>query len=199
MTALTIEEYMAYLAKDSQFFNLKWQSWGNSFSPYYDNPEAKCVEMPFPKEASGFANLAVYLPILTKMDAVEWGGGTLIFTDWGIWDQQASLAGYQMVERIRSTFGEHRPFNVATVNRFRQDEHLILTNFILAALIYGWDAYYIPNYRGCFVHISHDEWCCVVTERNEDFKEITEPQLNDPESGYRILTDSRFCSPATLT
>ncbi len=132
-----------------------------------------------------------------RMDAVQWGGGTLIFTDWGIWDQQASLAGYQMVERIRSSFGEHRPFNVATVNRFRHDEHLILANFILAALIYGWDAYYVPNHRGCFVHISHDEWCCVVTERSQDFKEIAEPRLCDPESGYRVLMVSRFCMPAT--
>ena len=198
MTALTIEEYKTYLAKESRAFNIKWQSWGNSFSPYYDNPEAKCVEMPFPKKASEFANLAVHLPILTNMDAVQWDGGTLLFTDWGIWDQQANLAGYQMVERIRSTFGEHRPFNVATVNRFRQDEHPILANFILAALIYGWDTYYIPNYRGCFVHISHDEWCCVVTERSEDFKEIVEPRLLDPEGSYRILTNSRFCGPAAL-
>ncbi len=44
------------------------------------------------------------------MDEAEWGGGTLVFTDWGIWNQSANLAGYQMVERIRSTFGEHRPF-----------------------------------------------------------------------------------------
>jgi hypothetical protein len=96
MTAETIEEFKGNLAKKSWIFNIKWQSWGNSFSPYYDNPEAKCVEMPFPKKASDFAYLAVNLPMLTGMDAVQWGGGTLIFTDWGVWDQQASLAGYQI-------------------------------------------------------------------------------------------------------
>ena len=196
MTALTIEEYKAYLAEQSRIFNIKWQSWGNSFSPYYDNSEAKCIEMPFPKKASEFAYPAVSLPMLKEMDTFQWGGGTLIFTDWGIWNQEASLAGYQMVERIRSTFGELRPFNVATVNRFREDEHLLLINFVLAALIYGWDAYYIPNYGGRFAHISHDEWGCIVTERSEDFKNIAEPRLRDPEDGYRILTNSRFCSTA---
>ena len=109
-------------------------------------------------------------------------------------NERANLAGYQMVERIRATFGEHRPFHAATVNHFRTDEQLLLTNFILAALIYGWDAYYIPNYGGCFAHISHDEWCCIVTESNEDFKNFAEPMLNDPESGYRILENSHFCS-----
>jgi len=198
MTAETIEEFKANLAKKSWTLNIKWQSWGNSFSPYYDNPEAKCIEIPFPKKASEFADFTVNLPTLTEMDAVEWAGGTLVFTDWGIWNQQANLAGYQMIERIRSTFGEHRPFHVATVNRFRQDERLLLANFILASLIYGWDAYYIPNYRGWFAHISHDEWCCAVTECEENFKQIAEPRLRDPEDGYRILVDSRFCRPATL-
>ena len=155
---------------------------------------SKC---PFPKKAGEFASLAVTLPMRSPMDTVEWHGGTLVFTDWRIWGEQASLAGYQMIERIRSTFGEQRPFDVATVNHFRSDEHPLLTNFILAALVYGWDAYYIPNYGGCFVHISHDEWCCLVTESNKDFKGLAEHLLNEPDGGYRILENSQFCRTAS--
>jgi hypothetical protein len=183
MTAETLEEFKAYLADNYSIFKIKW----NDRRPFYENPAAKCIEIPFPKTAGKFAHLATWLPILSPMDAAEWSGGTLVYTDWGIWDQSANLAGYQMVERIRSSFGEQRPFEVAPVNRFRADERLLLTNFILAALIYGWDAYYIPNYTGCFAYISHDEWCCIVTETDKDFKDVAEPRLSDPESGYRIL------------
>jgi hypothetical protein len=192
MTAETLEEFKAYLADNYSIFKIKW----NDRRPFYENPAAKCIEIPFPKTAGKFAYLSTSLPILSPMDAVEWPGGTLVYTDWGIWDQSASLAGYQMVERIRSTFGEYRPFGVAPVNRFRADEQPLLTNCILAALIYGWDAYYIPNYGGCFAHISHDEWCCIVTESDENFKSIAEPRLNDPEGGYRILKNWPFPKPA---
>lgn len=193
MTAETLEELKAYLADNYWIFKIKWD---NNRRPFYENPESKCVEIPFPRTAGEFAHLATTLPILSPMDGAEWSGGTLVFTDWGIWNQSASLAGYQMVERIRSTFGEHRPFNVATVNRFRADEGLLLTNFILAALIYGWDAHYIPNYGGCFAHISHDEWCCIVTENNENFKNIAQPRLNDPTSRSRLLEGWPVPKPA---
>lgn len=190
MTAETLEEFKAYLAENHWTFKIKW----DGRFPYYENPEAKCVEVPFPSKAGEFAYLATTLPLFRSKDPCDWGGGTLVFTDWGIWNERANLAGYQMVERIRSTFGEHRPFHIATANRFRVDEQLLLTSFILAALIYGWDAYYIPNYGGCFAHISHDEWCCIVTESNEDFKNVAEPMLSDPKSGYRLRESSHFCS-----
>jgi hypothetical protein len=151
MTSLTLDEHKAYLKTDGSFWGINLDD-ARLSTPYFTHSEAKCTDIPFPNEAGGFAYLAVNLPMLTERDRVEWGGGTLVFTDWGIWSEQANLAGYQMVERIRSTFGELRPFHAATVNRFRQDEHPLLTSFILAALIYGWDTYYIPNYEGCFVH-----------------------------------------------
>ncbi|HEY6444841.1 MAG TPA: hypothetical protein VIY53_00160 [Acidobacteriaceae bacterium] len=195
MTSETSEEYKAYLEKENWIFNLAWDE-GRIFHPFYENDQARCVELPFPEKASEFAYLAVTLPLLREMDRAEWGGGTLVYADWGIWDRRASIAGYQMVERIRATFGEHRPFDVAPVNHFRSDEFPLLTNFILAALVYGWDAYYIPNYRGCFAFISHDEWGCIVTEREEDFKSVTEPLLADPNGGYQLVSKAGFCRPS---
>jgi hypothetical protein len=194
MTAETIEEYKAYLAANHWAFNLKLDE-NRLFSPYYDNPETKCVELPFPTKASRFAHLAVTFHLLSGMDSAQWGGGTLIYTDWGIWDQRGNLSGYQMVERIRATFGEYRPFATAPVNRFRGDEQFLLPNFVLAALVYGWDACYVPNYGGCFAYISHDEWGCIVTETQKDFENISAPLLSDPELGYSLREDIRFCRP----
>jgi hypothetical protein len=195
MAAQTIEEYKAYLrGAHGWFYAIHWED-GKS-RPYYVHPEAKCTEVPFPHEAGQFGHLAVTLPMLCEMDRVEWGGGTLIFTDWGIWSESANVAGYQMVERIRSSFGELRPFEVATVNLFRRDEHPLLTSFILAALIYGWDAYYVPNYGGCFVHISHDEYCLIVTKTTEDFEKIVGPHLERAGSGYRVIENGYYCRPS---
>jgi hypothetical protein len=195
MTSETADEYKLYLTRDKSVFNLSLDE-GRLFHPFFENDQARCIELPFPTQASRFAHLAVTLPLLSEMDNVEWAGGTLVYADWGIWDQRASVAGYQMVERIRATFGELRPFHVAPVNHFRQDELPLLTNFILAALVYGWDAYYIPNYGGCFAFVSHDGWGCIVTEREEDFKSIAEPRLRDPDGGYQLLNRTDFCRPS---
>ena len=193
MEALTSAEYKTYLSKNDGF------PWGirledrPGFHPYYETSEAKCTDIPFPNSAGKFSYLASSLFLQSSMDQAEWGGGTLVYDDWGVWGLPGNLAGYQMVERIRSTFGEQRPFHQAPVHIFRQDERYLLTNFILAALIYGWDAYYIPNYEGWFAHISHDEYCVIVTKRTQDFADLIQPQLTDPESGYRVLDNPRFC------
>lgn len=195
MTAETAENLKAYLTKQRWIFNLSWDEEG-IFRPFYENPEARCIEFPFPTRPSEISHLAVTLPLQSEMDNVQWSGGTLVYSDWGIWEQRANLAGYQMIERIRASFGELRPFSVVPVNEFRADEQLLLANFILAALVYGWDACYIPNYRGWFAFVSHDEWGCIVTERDEDFKSIAEPLLRQSEKGYRIVDSPRFCRPA---
>ena len=196
MKASTLEEYKAYLTKDRGFpWGIQVEE-GRRFRPYYASDEAKCMSVPFPTTAGSFAYLASDLALQTESDRAEWGGGTLIYDDWGVWSLAGNLAGYQMVERIRSTFGELRPFNEAPVHSFRQDERHLLTSFILAALVYGWDAYYIPNYEGWFAHISHDGFCVVVTKREQDFTHIIKPQLDDVESGHYLYDNLRFCRPS---
>lgn len=194
MIAQTIEELKSHLKKNQRIYHLSLdESW--EFCPFYEHPDCACVEMPWPSTSGKFAWLATNLPLLSDMDFAEWDGGTLVYTDWGIWDQDASLAGYQMIEKIQISFGERRPFGVAPAFEFRADERLLMANFVLAAMIYGWDAYYIPKYGGCFVHISHDEFACLVTETSEDFERITKKFLDNPELGYRRIENPRFCRP----
>ena len=139
-----LEEYKAYLKRDEGLDRgFLWED-HQPFRPYFCDLQAKCTEIPFPTSASDFAHLATYLPTLREMDRAQWAGGTLVFTDWGMGSQEASLAGYQMVERIRSTFGELRPFDVATVNQFREDERHLLaklhscdTGLRLGCLLYS--------------------------------------------------------------
>jgi hypothetical protein len=191
MTAETIDQLKQYLEKERWIFNLHFDDM-RRFQPWYENDEARCIEIPFPTRAGKFAWLASSLPGFGSWAEPEWDGGTLAYTEWGVWDERGNLAGYQMIERIRSTFGENRPFHLAPVHRFRPDERHLLTSFLVAALVYGWDACYIPHHRGWFGYVSHDEWTCLVTERDEDFKRVAEPLLNEPELGFRLLATPCF-------
>lgn len=194
MIAQSIEELKSKIRSHNSIYHLSFdESW--RFCPYYEHPDSACVEIPWPSTSGEFASFATTLPLLSDMDVAEWGGGTLVYTDWDIWDQDASLAGYQMVERIQMSFSEHRPFGVAPAFEFRADERLLMANFVLAAMIYGWDAYYFPRYSGYFVHISHDEYACLVTETSEVFERTSKRFLDNPELGYRRIENPRFCRP----
>lgn len=186
MDAQSREEFKTYLTQNDGFpWGIRVEE-GAGFRAFYDTPEARTTRIDFPKSAGEFAYLASSLAFQNVDEHCNWGGGTLVYDDWGVGDINGNLAGYQMVERIRSTFGELRPFHYAPVHRFREDERHLLTSFILAALVYGWDAYYIPTYEGWFAHISHDGYCAIATKRTEDFERFIQPKLDKPDSNYKV-------------
>ncbi len=76
MNAMTVEEYKTYLTRDNGFpWGIELEPGDNHFTPFYANPEARSVNVPFPKSAGQFAYLASSLPLLSDMDQAEWGGG----------------------------------------------------------------------------------------------------------------------------
>ena len=89
-----------------------------------------------------------------------------------------------MIERIRAGYGEIRPFRMATVNIFRDNDLSILPAFLLAPLIYGWNAYYIPQDRGSFGFVSHDGYWAVSTETDADYAALQEKVSHYPKDHW---------------
>jgi hypothetical protein len=177
MTAETEKEFATYFMGNYAFFGLRFDPgprYGHEwFTPLYDHAETKCVGFEIPNFPSGLAYLAGLIPTLVCADGgPSWRGGAVWYQDYDVWDHRNNAEGWTMVERIRAGFGELRPFGVATVNVFRDNDLAIVPAFLLAALIYGWDAYYIPQERGRFAKISHDGYWTVSTETEADYQNL---------------------------
>jgi hypothetical protein len=177
MIAETEKEFATYFGNNYEWYGLRFDSgprysreW---FTPFYDHVEAKCTGFEMPDSPSGFAYLAGLLPtLMTGFESGAWRGGAVWYQDFDVWNHQNNVEGWTMIERIRAGYGELRPFELATVNIFRDSDISILPAFLLAPLIYGWDAYYIPQDRGCFAKISHDGYWAISTETDADFAQL---------------------------
>jgi hypothetical protein len=174
MTVETESEFAAWFIKNYEYFGLRFDPgprYGHEwFTPFYDHPESKCVGFEMPTFASGFAYLASIIPsLVTVEEEVNWNGGAVWYQDYDVWNHQNNVQGWTMIERLRMGYGELRPFGQATVNVFHDTDLSILPAFLLAPLIYGWDAYYIPYDRGSFASISHDGYWTVSTETETDY------------------------------
>jgi hypothetical protein len=179
MKSETETEYVDYMSRNQEWFGLCFDTgprYGRIWhSPWYDNPEARSTGFLIPPEPSAIAYITVVLPTLMyNCDPLNWKGGAVWYQDFDVWNHEANVAGWKMIERIRAGYGELRPFDQATVNIFKDDDRTILPAFLLAPLIYGWDAYYIPQERGSFARISHDGYWAIETETEEAYQAIQE-------------------------
>src|SRR5665213_1936450 len=189
MTAETESEFAAYFSEDYEYFGLRFDPgprYGHEwFTPYYDHPQAKCTGFEIPSFPTGFAYLAGNLPsFLTGFERAYWKGGAVWYQDYDVWDHQNNVEGWTMIERIRAGYGEIRPFRMATVNIFRDNDLSILPAFLLAPLIYGWNAYYIPQDRGSFGFVSHDGYWAVSTETDADYAALQEKVSHYPKDHW---------------
>lgn len=199
MTAETQADFSAYLSQNYEHFGLRIDltpRYGHKpwFSPSYDHPESKIIGFEVPDSASGFAHLAGLLPSLVSEDLnALWRGGAVLYQDYDVWDHQNNVQAWTMIERIRAGFGELRPFSQATVNVFRDNDLAILPAFLLAPLIYGWNAYYIPQDRGSFAFVSHDGYWTIATETEEVYAGLQKKLAFYPDDHW--IRKQRLLSP----
>jgi hypothetical protein len=198
MRVQTESEFAAYFSENYRYFGLRFDPgprYGHEwFTPYYDHPEAKCVGLELPDTPSGFAYLAGIIPsLLTNFDGLNWTGGAVWYQDYDVWNHQNNVAGWTMIERIRAGYGELRPFGAATVNIFRDTDLSVLPAFLLAPLIYGWNAYYIPQDRGSFASISHDGFWTISTETEADHVGLQEKLSQYPADHW--IRNQRLLQP----
>jgi hypothetical protein len=164
------------------------------FTPSYDHPEAKCTGFELPTFSAGLAYLAGNIPtLLTGFERDAWRGGAVWYQDYDVWNHQSNVEGWTMIERIRAGYGELRPFGMATVNIFRDNDLSILPAFLLAPLVYGWDAYYVSQDRGSFAFISHDGYWTISTETEADYAALQEKLSHYSEDHW--IRNQRLLAP----
>jgi len=115
------------------------------------------LELPFPNLAHRAPPLANLLYGLLEefspfQSLLFWVKETGIFSD--RWDE----IGLRQLELDRIALGEKRNLSESPGHLFRSKEALDVIGVSVLPMLYGWDAYLIPDSAGLFAYISHDEY-----------------------------------------
>ena len=180
MVCATAEEFAEWISKSrTHGLTVDLSSDG---SLAFKGGEAFAVEFPWPTNPG---KLRYYAQIAAMVDTAcedVFYGATLWLSLTDIWGH-ADRSGWRMLERMRTSFGEQRPLQTAPVHYFRNDELLEAMAFIVPSFVYGWNAFYLNSSHDTFVHISHDEYWCVVTrdrEKSDELLKIEGAKILDP-------------------
>jgi hypothetical protein len=164
MTSERFQEFKERIERDHWMYGIRF----DRSRPYFEAPEARCFELNYPStpvEAGNCANVAALLSS-RYFERQYFSGATLWFSDADIFDGWQYLAGRVVIDRIRAGFGDLRPFDEAEVHHFRADEIELLTAFVILAFVLSWDIFILAE-TDRFLHVSHDEFFCVVTKTRE--------------------------------
>ena len=122
--------------------------------PFGDRPERQPRLEPLryavPERTASLYALSSYLAsTVTPGDAC-----LLWITAFGVWPSSENMHLYY---RLRESYGEHRLLHEAPAQLCLKHEHEDLATSIWLALLFGWDAYVLPDSDHLAVYFSHDE------------------------------------------
>ena len=192
MVGMTNEEVRAFIQKNKWATGLNVDAEGRT-DVYYETAESNCIELKFPEKPSQLPYFTRVISLLNLDREELFYGAVLWLTLWDIGSPQLEKIGWNILERMRTGFGENRSISAAPGNSFRSDEFVELNAFLLPCFVFGGDAYLLPSGQDYFVHISHDEFWMVVTKTAEVHRQLSE-QLRElaPEPAHERCL-ARFC------
>ena len=170
---------------------LKDRGIGFSLSEYPLVEEKEATEFPIPGDVGQTIALAYLFGDLEK---ATFGGGVLVFREWNIGSPGLNSIGHQVVRRILSLNedgGVHvdMPLPIA----LEASEAALVPALLLQAMIFGWDAFYVPNSGAFLLFVSHDEVAYLATKKPY-FSENVSIQVE--RLGIGNVTTPYYLSPA---
>jgi len=134
--------------------------------PFFAHPEADSILLQYPSKLEQFPFFASLLARL-GYDEEHFDGARLWFKEWGVWNPREEGIGYQLVESLNCAAGQPASFEAAPGHLFRADEFTAAVAMLMQPMLFGWDAYYVPQWsygvEEYFVEVSHDSVVYVFT------------------------------------
>jgi hypothetical protein len=149
MTTLTREEVLQWCTKQELVLDR------SSFVHFSSNE--RVLRLAFPK-------LIYRAPVLTNFlyGLLQDGSPFKSLLFWvkqiGIWGDRWDAIGIRQLALERKAKGDERNLYDAPGHIFSAEEELDTIGVSVLPMIYGWDAYLIPDSAEMFVYISHDEY-----------------------------------------
>ncbi|MGB5105340.1 MAG: hypothetical protein WBP29_03800 [Candidatus Zixiibacteriota bacterium] len=155
----------------------------SNLSLYYTPDCPYCLSIRLNDKPSRIIGLADYL--IPTWEEVPFTGALLWITQWGIWDDHTEKTGAIIIEKMRLAARESQSIHQRPGHLFEPEELIEMHSYFVLPLLWGWDAFLVPNEKDYFVFVCHDEVAEVVCRTQETCERLRErlaswkPELDD--------------------
>jgi hypothetical protein len=150
---------------------------------FFGYPEASSITLQYPEKLEQLPYFARFIATL-GYDEIDFRGALLWVTELGVWQNREESIGYRIMEGLSRAAGQPTSFEATAAYQFRGDELVEAIGMMMQPMIFGWDAYFVPQYsfgvEECFLKISHDSFVRVET-RTQGFHDRVLKELQKSE------------------
>jgi hypothetical protein len=139
-----------------------------------DNPH--CFSVGLEEKPSRVIALADYL--VPTWEERPFDGALLWIRERGVWGDHSEKIATMIVDQMRFANGQRESLEDRPVQLFASEEMIEMHSYFVIPLLFGWDAFLIPEGREYFVFVSHDGVAEVVSRTAETAEELRERLRN---------------------
>jgi hypothetical protein len=137
---------------------------------HYDPGSSSCFTVGLEEKPSSLIGLADRL--IPTWEDVPFEGALLWIRERGIWGDYSENTGAVIIGQMRAAKGERAPLEERPGHLFGPDEVYEAHAYFLIPVLFGWDAFLIPESGDYFAFISHDGVARVVGRTAENAEEL---------------------------
>jgi hypothetical protein len=137
---------------------------------HYEPKNPNCFTVGLEEKPSRVIALADYL--VPTWDELPFEGALLWIRERGIWGDYSENTGASILQQMRLANGENEPLEERPGHLFGPEELVAMHSYFVIPLLFGWDAFLIPESPDYFVFVSHDEVAEVVSRTAEKAEEL---------------------------
>jgi len=142
----------------------------------YEPGSPHCFTVGLEEKPSSVIALANYL--VPTWEDVPFEGALLWIREWGIWGHYSENTAAMIVQQMRLAKGESEPLDKHPGQLFAPEELIEMHSYFVIPMLFGWDAFLIPERGDYFIFVSHDGVAEVVARSAERFEELRQRVLN---------------------
>lgn len=135
---------------------------------HYENQH--CITIVLKEEPSRVIALADYL--VPTWEDVPFEGALLWIRQRGVWGDHSEKTGAMIVQLMRLAKGEVESLEVRPGHLFGPEELFEMHSHFVIPMLFGWDAFLVPENPDYFVFVSHDGVVEVVSRTAEKAEEL---------------------------
>jgi hypothetical protein len=143
---------------------------------YYDADDLHCFSIGLEESPSRIIALADYL-VPTWQD-VPFEGALLWIRERGIWGDFSETIGATIIKEMRLAKGEPEPIEKRPGQLFGHQELFEMHSYLVIPMLFGWDAFLVPEGKDYFLFVSHDGIVGVVSRTQQTYNHLYQRVLD---------------------
>jgi hypothetical protein len=142
---------------------------------HYEPENPHCFTVGLEEKPSRVIALADYL--VPTWEDVPFEGALLWIRERGVWGDFSENVGAMIAQQMRLAKGEREPLDKRPGHLFEPEEVVEMHSYFVIPMLFGWDAFLIPEHGDYFIFVSHDGVAEVVARSAEKVEELRQRVL----------------------